>query len=206
MCYTITGSKRWGENYVHCFIFHGRGTNQTSKKNKVGTNSKTVMGFWRFSSLKWKTFQSSFQVFLGFCSIVTLTMGQRLGPEMHEALVQPRRCLEYKAGFLSRRCEYSFFASRFPCFDLRNGFWTSACLSFSSVGFKNWSIIFLEQALGILKEATWSYCIVFCHFQNTDWTFIGWGSVWELPLFFFLFILRPFSINSLLPCHSEFKS
>lgn len=69
MHYTITGSEWWEENYAHCFIFHVRGRNQTSKEKKVGTKSgQTAAGSWRFSSLKGKAFQSSFQVswFLGF--------------------------------------------------------------------------------------------------------------------------------------------
>lgn len=80
--------------------------------------------------------------------------------------------IRQQAGFLSRRCGYSFFTSCFPCFSLRHGF-VNICLSQLFKSGLEWCMIFLEQALGIIKEATWSYCIVFCHFQSTDLTLVG---------------------------------
>lgn len=131
---------------------------------------------------------SGFLSSLVFYSIVTLTVDQQLEPDMHWGTssteevfgTSDNRLVFYPWGVDIPSLHHVFHALLWGM-----AFWTSACLSFSSLGFKNWWMIFLEQALGILKEATWTYCIVFCHFQNTDWTLIGWGRVWELPLFFF---------------------
>lgn len=178
MRYTIAGSEWWGENDAHCFIFHVRERKQTSKEKKVGTNSgQTVTGSWRFSSLKGKAFQAPFKFswFLGFLFHSDLGYGPVVstwGALRYSFNLGGVWNIRQQAGFLSRRCGYSFFTSCFPCFALRHGF-VNICLSQLFKSGLEWCMIFLEQALGIIKEATWSYCIVFCHFQSTDLTLVG---------------------------------
>lgn len=81
---TITGSKWWGkmvpllclsEQQYRCL---GGKEMKLLRKREWELTQKTAVGTWRFSPLKWRAFQTLFQVFFVpwfFCSIVTLTMG-----------------------------------------------------------------------------------------------------------------------------------